>query len=216
MLDPMQYILSVDAHGHVSARQPVDVGDSGISDLRVELATGREISGRVVDTNGATLVGAAVRVVSTRDPQQISAPATTGWDGRFTVRGLGAGSYVLCAAHEAGGFSLQTGVEAGTRDVTLVTKPGGRIRLAVRGAEGAPVKGASFELVTLDGVAVSAPLFGRGLTDDDGQTEVTSPAGLVEIEVFHELRRTRIRVAVESGRMAEAEVRLAGAGTLKE
>ncbi len=100
------------------------------------------IAGRVVIRGGGPVPGALVGVE--HEPAfavgAALAPATTGDDGAFELRGLDPGRYRVTARAEGRAPGRVRGVVAGTRDVVVELGDGARLRGCVRdAASGAPV-----------------------------------------------------------------------------
>jgi hypothetical protein len=88
-------------------------------------------------------------------------------------------------------------------------RPAGTIRLLVKRPDGIPLSKAWAFVKKVGNALVDVPFAGgRGPTDSSGVTEISTPAGSVEIEVNKEKLKGTIRVSVGEGATVDAEVRL--------
>ena len=130
-------------------------------------------------------------------------------DGSFRMSGLAAKPYNVCAGNELAGYAVRSGVSPGAADVTFTLRPGGRVRLTVKGPDGAPVKDAWPSVTKIGGSAVSVPwMGGRGPTDAAGMAEVPTPAGAVQIEVSKDKDEGKVQLNVAEGATVNAEITL--------
>jgi hypothetical protein len=210
-LEPGDYRLGVSAEGYGDARSELTVGDAGVADLRLELARGLSLSGRVVDVRGRGLGGIEVWASAGKGPDGSSGWATTRPDGSFHIGGLEAGSYTLAAGHELSGFAVQRGVSPGN-SVTLLLKPGGRVRVRVLDASGAPVSGVWAFVRTMGDTAIGGLLGNGGRTDAQGSAEFASPTGDVEVAARKDGAEGSAQLSVAAGRTVSAEIRLVEKG----
>jgi hypothetical protein len=98
-------------------------------------------------------------------------------------------------------------VAAGTDDVAVTLRPGGRLELLVRGPGGEPVAGAFPRVVKVSGATVSVPwLGGRSPSDASGRVELGVPAGALEVEVDAQKGKASLRVDVTEGARLSREV----------
>jgi hypothetical protein len=184
-VDPGEYQVSARAEGFGGETLTVNVGESGASDVRLALSRGLSIRGRVVDTRGQAVGGLRVGAV-TDDPQnpRWGGMAMSMPDGTFEIAGLPAGEVNLVAQSELGFFALRPHVSAGTSEVTLTLRRGGRIAVTVLGPDGAPERGAFAAAPRVSGMAAAGI---TGLqTDGRGNTELNVPVGTVEVRVTQE------------------------------
>jgi 5-hydroxyisourate hydrolase-like protein (transthyretin family) len=132
----------------------VEVPAEGTARAVLRFEAGLTLSGSVVTTDGAPVPDASVTaLVDRRDARRddpavrllADAPAEAVTDpaGRFTLRGLRPGGYLVSAAKDGyvGPDRLRRAA-AGDRDVRVVLGRQGRVRLRVVGDGGAPVAGA--------------------------------------------------------------------------
>lgn len=121
-----QYTISATAGGY--GRQDVDLDTSGLQGHQYDTGPLRlppanlSVSGRVVDGNDEPMAGASVRGQGAAQPDSVTMQTVqTDPEGRFTIRGLSAGSIRLTATAR-GSVSLYgfAEVEAGAPDVTIV------------------------------------------------------------------------------------------------
>jgi large repetitive protein len=185
-VEPGEYKVSARAEGFSSETITVTVAESGSSEVRLALSRGLSIRGRVVDARGQGLGGLRVGAVTgeVENPRwggmAISMP-----DGAYEIQGLTAGDVTLIASSELGFFALRPGVAAGTSDVTLTLRRGGRVVVSAVGPDGQPVRGAFASVRRVSGTVA----WGIGAmmeTDARGNTELSVPVGSVELRVTKE------------------------------
>jgi len=130
----------------------------------IALGAGGKLSGRVIDTQGRPL---ANRLVSVRQGRRVIANAITDTRGRFTIRGLRGGTFLLAtpgAMTIIRAWSAETAPPPATAEVTLVV-----LQRIVRGQD-AEVTGTWGEFLTnfwvLSGIA-TAIVLPIALADDD-------------------------------------------------
>ncbi len=151
-----------------SATVPIDVPSPAPAELEIRVPAERRISGRVVDADGAAVAG--VRIVAQPDEgpyayrrdEEAHAVTTTGADGSFELRRLGALGYRLSAA-----------VPPGFARVAAVQAPGGATGVEIRLARGAEttITVLDFDGRPVGGCSVFAnPVWAR-----------TSPAGVARL-----------------------------------
>jgi len=122
-LAPGEITLDVDADGYVKRRVTHSFAGRGDEELEVRLEQGLSISGVAVNDAGAVLANArirAMRPLGTDLPDSL-ADTRTDSEGRFEVAGLLPGTHmVLCWADGHSRGKLEP-VEAGARDVRVVS-----------------------------------------------------------------------------------------------
>jgi hypothetical protein len=96
--------ISAEVRDHPKAVQRLAV-QRGTNHLDIQLADGRDVSGRAVDSQGQPVAGAAVSLVSAAGVW----PATTGLDGGFRITGVPDGTYRLQA--EKAGWAAARSLE---------------------------------------------------------------------------------------------------------
>jgi hypothetical protein len=103
---PGSYVLYASA-GALTGRLPIDVGNADLEKLKVTLAPGVEVTGRVtIDGSSENLQLSALRVSLIRDPDLLGLPQGRGGpngfavaaDGSFRVPGVSVGDYRLSIA----------------------------------------------------------------------------------------------------------------------
>jgi hypothetical protein len=209
-VEPGEYKLSARAEGFSGETITVTVGESGSSDVRLALSRGLSIRGRVVDARGQGLGSLRIGAVTgdVENPRW-GGMAMSMPDGTFEIAGLAAGDFTLSASSELGFFALRPGVAAGTADVTLTLRRGGRVVVSALGPDGAPVRGASASVRRVSGTVA----WGIGAmmpTDARGNTELNVPVGSVELRVTKEGGLEGFAtVAVSEGATIPVEVTLA-------
>lgn len=164
---------------------------AGAADVEVRLTTGLTIGGVVVDAaTGEPIAGAYVNSQS-----QVSTPrfmnnqqATSGPDGRFEIRRLLPGTYMLWAGVRdapGGGFETwqKSGVAAGTAGVRVELKRGLAISGRILEADGRPAKAGAVawaERHATDGPRAAA----TARTDGQGNFRIAGlPAGTYKLTI---------------------------------
>jgi protocatechuate 3,4-dioxygenase beta subunit len=212
-LDPGEVTLSARAQGYAPARTTVTVGENGLSDVRLSLARGGTISGRVVDATGrpgrSMFVGA---FPEGEMPPGISLMSRTGFassapDGSFTITGLSDGRYALRAGDELAGFGAVPDVAVGATGVVLRLQPGGRVRATVLSADGSPAASTYVMVSKVDG----RPTMGGGRpgqTNAAGVAEFAAPPGTLEVRAMDAKEEGTATATVTAGETASVEIRL--------
>jgi hypothetical protein len=188
----------------------VNVGASGVADLRLTVSRGGVVKGRVVDAAGRPRGGVFVQGFAVN--AQGASPSSGGVamtlpDGTFEMSGLGESEHTLVVRGETGDFGFTPGVRPGREGVTITLRRGGRIQVHILGPDGAPVSGA-FAMVTKVG---ETPMmgFGGGPSDSAGLAEVVAPAGAVQIRANKDNLEGTAATMVTTDGVAALEVRLA-------
>lgn len=176
-VDPGEWTLTAREPGYSATPLALTVPEAGLEDVRVVLAPGRALRGRVVDATGRGLAGAMITVQAAGPV----APAESGPDGRFELTSVPDAAVSVAAASATGAFALRTGVRAGDEEVVLRLRPGALLKARVVGPDGAPVAGAYVFARFPGGPSVSAMRVPT--TDAGGAVELPVPAGLGVIEV---------------------------------
>jgi len=204
--DPGEYTLSARAEGYGMAKIDATVASSGLSDARLELEKGLEIKGRVVDASGQGVSGVPV---AARGGESEYGGAQTLPDGSFRISGLAARPYNLCAGTDLAGYAVRMDLAPGGADITLTLRPASRVRLLVKGPDGAPLAKARAFVTKLGGAPINVPFMGaRAPTDATGVTEIATPAGALEIDVRTENYEGTAKVTVGAAATATSEVTL--------
>jgi large repetitive protein len=186
-VDPGEYRLTVRAEGYGGEPLTVTASESGTSDLRLTLTRGLSIRGRIVDARGQPVGGLRVGALpAEKDSSMLGGGAQSMADGTFDVSGLTAGLYNLLSTQtELGLTAFRAGVSAGTSDVTLTLRRGGRVLISVVGPDGAPASGAR-AVVSRIGGAVALGTSMVATTDERGNAELPVPVGSLEVRVTKE------------------------------
>ena len=125
------------AEGYVPDERTLSVGEAGVDDVRVELARGLEISGRVTDPAGRP--AGDLEILAQSESDSASTYGRVLPNGSFRVRGLVAGTHALSVGSERSGFGYQAGIVAGATDVRLTLHPASPLRVRVVDVSGRPV-----------------------------------------------------------------------------
>lgn len=216
-VEPGPYDVWVSGPGYLATRVDLNVPVGGATDLRLMIAKGKVLEGRVVDAEGAPARRVSVTAEGARGRRGF---ARTLEDGSFRIDGLEARTHDLAAQSALMvpsrairfAFAFASGAAPGAGAVELRLQLGGRLRLHVRDSGGAAVGGASASLVAVDGAPVpNLALSAAGVEDEPGVLEFTAPAGSVTLDVLSSgppLLRGRTVVVVPSGGDAAASVTL--------
>ncbi len=202
-VEPGDCRLEAQAHGRKQTVLPLSVGPDGLSDVRVEMERGVELRGRVVDTAGRPAPG--LQVVAADAAGEVGGYADTLADGSFRIDGLGAQPYTLVTGGDLPGWAVRGGATPGDGLVTLALRPGGRIAVRVRAADGGPIKDVYPEVQKIGGLPVVMP-GGSGLTDASGFVEIGAPTGLLEVEAGNREEAGRGAVNVRAGEIVPLEI----------
>jgi hypothetical protein len=206
--NPGDYTLSAGAEGFGNTNVPVTVAATGLSDARLELEKGLDIKGRVVDASGQGVPSLSVTARSTTEDLE-GKGAETLPDGTFRMAGLPARPFNLCAGTDLAGYAVRLGVSPGGPDVTMTLRPAAKIRLLIKGPDGAPIAKAWPNVTKLGGAPISVSwMGGRAPSDSAGIAELAAPAGALEIEVWSPAYKGTTKVSVAEGATANAEVTL--------
>jgi protocatechuate 3,4-dioxygenase beta subunit len=162
---PGAYRIAAWAEGYGRAFQLVEVG-AGTTSVRVELARGVPVSGRVTDEAGKPVAEARVRYETASDAiagsDLVRDAVITGADGKFAFAAMPIGSYRFIATHAALGTqsSSLTRVESSSAidNVSVVMPPGCTVRGKVVDAAGAAAAFARVRLgITIPGARLVVP-----------------------------------------------------------
>ena len=132
---------------------PFDLDDNErIEDVEVRLFAALELTGRVTSQDGEPIEDASVTAwmegrLDTRER------ASTDEQGRYTLRGLAPGTYLVTASHPDYAPRHRSDVElarGSTAELPLTLESGIQVDVLVLGEGGQPVSGASARLVRLD------------------------------------------------------------------
>ncbi len=170
---PGAYQVAAWADGYARTFLPAVVG-AGQTSLRLELARGVPVSGRVTDAQGAPVAGAHVRYEASAGPiagsDLLRDAVTTDARGAFAFAALPAGSFRFVATHAAHATEASSLVtldgSAAHRDVEIALPPGATVRGKVVSKSGAPAPFAQVRMgITVPGARLIVP-----------STEVTADA----------------------------------------
>ena len=207
-VEPGDYKLLAYAPGHVRATRDVSVAGEGLTDLRLALSAGQQIAGKVVDASGRGIGGIGVAGIA-GDPS--SKDASRAWtmalpDGSFILEGLRDQPYDVSAGDALAGFGALAQVRPGEKDAVVSLRPGGRLRLMVRGPDGLPAAAALARVDRAFGAALArGPAFS---TSPAGSLEMAVPQGPIELRVSTDDALARASVSVPEGGLASLEVQL--------
>jgi hypothetical protein len=203
-VSPGEYSVVTFAEGYAKSESDLSVGPGGASEVRLEMSRGQVLQGKVVDASGKPVAGQRV-IAKSRDGAPGMDMTLALADGGFRFDRLQAKAYDLSTGRPAVGYATRAGVTPGDKDVVLVLRPGGRVRLAVVDGRGAPVAEASARVTSVSGVAVFLPT-PPDQTDPAGIVEFSCPSGSLEIQVGQDQRSAKVTVEVSPGALASARV----------
>ncbi len=204
-VEPGDYSLFVGADGYARTQFPLTAGPAASPDLRLELTRGLVIQGRVVDTAGRPAPGLSIAAVSAEPPPSRDG-TTTREDGSFRLERLEDRRYSITTGSSDRGYAFTEGVAAGTKDVTLTLRLGGKVRLSVVDRDGRPIRGAFPLLVEVNGVPAFLPFYELLPSDGAGLVELDCPAGLVRINVSRGKVVRPVTLEVAAGSVVNARV----------
>jgi len=174
-----QYAVSVQDSGHRSVKLGrYVIFEDPDDEIEIELPTGREIRGRVVDSTGSPVEGVSVGAT-----QQIAEPAgavgvRSSADGRFVLDGVVPGRWKLTAEskNERSEPVILAVGESDLDGITLVVDPVQTIKIRVVDLTGAPLPMVNVTIEFLTPGAEQPQLYGN-LTGGRGEVEIRlSPA----------------------------------------
>lgn len=177
--DAGRYLVTASAHGYQPARAEVS---GGAVDLRLQLATGARVAGRVVGPDGAPVPAFAIVVSRQRSPlveDTVAQASVFDADGRFEVGGLPPGDYLVRAA--AYGYPPSEPVAAAAveppaapTEVELPLTAGGTLTGTVVDADTKAPLGAAKVLAEgrVGGGTSAQPVESVAITDDAGRFEL--------------------------------------------
>lgn len=198
-------VLRAGAKGYVRGKLEASLPAGG--DLRMALTRASTIKGRVVDAEGHGIGGVSVAATEPEDRESGGSSNTSLHDGSFEIGFLSPAPHNLCAGSATKGFAVAGNVSPSEEVVLLTLSPPGRVRLTVRGPDGAPFQGASASPLRVDGLVVggcsdhvtepdSAGLSSFKGSDSKGALEVATPIGTVELKVHESMKVRDSMVAI--------------------
>jgi len=204
--------------------EPVDVAPAGEGHVKVVLAAGGRLFGRVRDEKGFSVAGALVEVAARKG--SMSRSVRTASDGTYVLAAVpGEISLNLSAPDRPNDIALRMDVsvpEGGSKELDLVLPaPRPNTKVHVIDDRRYPVKGAQVTVASLD---PTAPSKTTSFTDDRGDAEIARIAGLkVQIEVrapghapyrqVHEALATALEVELAQGILVKGVVYAPGGRT---
>ena len=200
----------VTAQAEDYSAETIELSVPGVTgDIVLLLSRGQPLEGKVVDAAGRGVANLQVVAASGTVGDLLSVKGTqTLGDGSFTISALAPRPHNVLAGSGPAGFALAAGVRPGESDLVLTLRPSGRVRLFVRGPDGAPVADAYASVTQLAGVVVADPTENPS-TDVQGTAEIVVPAGRIQLEVVKDKREASITLDVPEGGTVSAEVTLA-------
>jgi protocatechuate 3,4-dioxygenase beta subunit len=192
-LPPGIVSVTASAPGHLAAHASAAVVPGAPSAaLTIRLATGREVTGTVVDENGLPLVGARVASV----PSQMDLDAvmygrcftSSDAEGHFRLASVERGEKLILIAAYAGRPAVMSELAPDANDVTLIIRGGTTLDVCVLAADGqTPVPDAKVMVVvapTSDFLGRDAKTFLVGRTDARGSIVFDAWPGHIQMAVL--------------------------------
>lgn len=141
--------VEVEADGHLSFQEMIDVDEAGVRGKVIELSEGFAIEGRVVDVKGRGVGNVRIHAACGHPVNSFS-NAMTNQEGYFKVKNLKRGNYDVSA--RIVGFEEQTkkGIQVGEKDLRFALQPNGRILGTVTASNGNPLAEFTVNLQRLD------------------------------------------------------------------
>ncbi|HKB17206.1 MAG TPA: carboxypeptidase-like regulatory domain-containing protein, partial [Planctomycetota bacterium] len=186
-LRPGKHTVTASRPGRLAAKgETVEVAAGfGVPDLKLVLAGGRALAGRVLDGTGAPVAEAEVTARTDRAAQRSrgltrsrtwsAQSAVTAADGSFRLGGLDDGPFVVVASSKERGRTERKEVPAGDEALELVLEPATTLAGKVRDAEtGEPVLRFDVELERRD------PSRGANYREGQGSKTFATKDGLFE------------------------------------
>jgi len=197
-----RYMFTAELLGHARVVRTLEVGPTGLGDLRVEMGRGLSIVGRVVDASGQAAAGQAVIAVGGDGFER----AMVEKSGAFRLQGLGEGPYTLSVGSALVGFAVRSAVMPGPEPVRLTLRPAGRVVLRVVDSDKRPVPGAFLHIEAIDGTSVDLRNWIVRPTNEDGLSEFGSPSGRVRLSAYSPAGDGSATVEVPPGSTVPAEI----------
>jgi len=220
---PGDYQVAAWAAGMAHAFQRIRIG-TGDAQVRLTLASGAPVTGRVVDDRGAAIANARVRYAGSDGSQQASAQldgAVTGADGSFRFAALPAGSFRFVATHpeRAPGTSPLVTLDGRTAHdgVVITLAVGAVVRGRVVDAQRHPIAAAQVRIGPAErgrGRQLDGPR--QGYSDAQGRFELRGlPRTALSAVALHETGASQV-VAVDTtaGDVGEVVLTLDVTGTI--
>lgn len=217
--------IGVVAEGYVQVEQPLIVANDGSTVFDVELATSSQVSGVVLDPDGAPVRNAEVSIQDPSDRNYgtsifalgfSSKADRTGADGRFRISDIKAGSFIVVATHDqwADSEPIDVILSAGSsrNDLTIQLRRAGAIQGVILDDAGRPEPGRSvtaMDLSSMRGVEQTSDANGEfrfeGLTP--GTFQVVAHAELddsSELTFAEQMTRQQfVNTSVSEGEVSE-------------
>ncbi|MEZ4426950.1 MAG: carboxypeptidase regulatory-like domain-containing protein [Nannocystaceae bacterium] len=170
---PGEYQVEVTCEGYAGGEEArLTVGDVDPPTQQWSVLVGAALEGEVVAADDAAVAGAHVRVAAREGAGRAPVAARADEDGRFVVRGLAEGTYLVEAAavgHGAADKAVVALEDGATERVRLVLSQGGGLRGRVVEPDRAPVARVAVEALGAGPSAVTR-------TDDEGRFTISGLA----------------------------------------
>ncbi len=141
--------IEVEADGHLSFQEMVDVAEQGVRGKVIELSEGFAIEGRVVDVQGRGISNVRIHAACGQPVNSFS-NATTNQEGYFKVKNLKRGNYDVSARIVGYEEQQKKGIQVGEKDLRFTMLPNGRILGTVTASRGGGLKEFTVNLQRLD------------------------------------------------------------------
>jgi hypothetical protein len=191
-LEPGTFQMSVTADGFVGANSKVEISppETGLEDIALD--RGATHSGRVLAASGRPVPEAQIRTMAGGWFQN----ATSGLDGTFTLRGLGAAPFTLAVSDGAENFGILRIDTIPSEAVEVRLEPAARINVRVMGAPG-DASGLSVSMGTLNGAPYPGGVFARA--NAQGLATLMAPPGELVLSAGSVTHFGRLTVLAHSG-----------------
>jgi 5-hydroxyisourate hydrolase-like protein (transthyretin family) len=220
-LDGKRFLITARGRGLTTAdRVPVTLPDEGeATEVLVPVRPGATLTVTVLDkATRRPLADASVWISRPGGATGVE-ETTTGADGRVPLRGLAPGEWTLSVTHEGHATTTRKVLVRSGDPAPMVVElaPGGRVRLRVVDAGGAPAAGQRILLMVGGQFDAGA----MGVTDDDGRCEIGplsaatyAVQGIFETGAGQSLTPLG-QVEVAEGAIVELELRAGGKARLR-
>lgn len=207
-----QYNVMVSAEGLTTAAMTqVVVTEGRVRSLLFQLEAGQSISGKVLDAEGRPVKEALV--MGFQQPTWLSSLASrTDDQGRFTLDGLGKGSYLLFASGGADGEGMSP-AGSPSMGATIKLKGTGKLKGRVLNADGTPATVATVRPYTNGPFQYVYSMIHK-VEDEEGRFELDLGEGQYDLRVQtpNGALAIRTQVPVKVGNDTEVEIQLPPSG----
>jgi hypothetical protein len=191
-LEPGTFQLSVSADGFVNANRRAEIAPPETTLEDIALDRGATLSGRVLAPSERPVPEAQIRTMAGGRFQS----ATSGLDGTFTLRGLGAAPFTLAVSDGAEHFGILRIDSVPTEPVEIRLEPAARINVTFTGGP-ADASGLTVTMSTLNGAPYAGGVFARA--NAQGLATLIGPPGELVLSAGSATHTGRLTVLAHSG-----------------